>query len=81
MNQDNKDIQYAVEKYKIQPKCEYCGSTEKLKLEDSRTRYFFEGEINAPNDPNRRLLLCLNCAEDHHNYWDDRWDDYYQGLM
>jgi hypothetical protein len=58
--------------------CECCGSREGVRWEDSRTMYHHEpGEP----DPNAPLLLCRDCAEEHHAMWDERWQEYYASRM
>lgn len=74
---DADDVQCAVRKYNIDPKCEFCASTQGLKLESSRTAYPWEGQFDSPDDPNRNKLLCRHCAKEHHEYWDAMWKDYY----
>lgn len=46
--------------------------------EGSRTMYYWNGQ---GRNPNRDVFLCRSCAADHHEYWDDRWSEYYGGLM
>jgi DNA-directed RNA polymerase subunit RPC12/RpoP len=59
--------------------CQYCGRrVPGVERECSRTRYPWNGE---GKDPNRDVYLCRDCAKDHHEHWDDRWADYYSGLM
>jgi hypothetical protein len=81
MNDESSDIAYAIKFYKIKPKCEYCGHLTGLKLESSRTKYFWEGPLDSTNDPNRMRLLCRCCAEEHHSYWNDMWEEYYRGRL
>lgn len=69
-------------------KCEYCGATEGVQLEDSRTAYDttpfdrFDriNKLDEP-DPNAPVLLCRDCAADHHAYWDEMWKDYYASRL
>lgn len=64
--------------------CERCGSLWKVKPESSRTCYHvegIEGRENTPVDPNRDVRLCRPCAEEHHENWDQRWSEYYSGLL
>lgn len=62
--------------------CEHCGTTDgDIKLESSRTMYYFEGVIDSPEDPNHDIMLCRECAAAHHEYWDEMWADYYSGLL
>lgn len=57
--------------------CECCGHTTRtVTMEDSRTMYDWDG---VGEDPNRAKALCSMCAIEHHEYWDDMWDQYYQG--
>lgn len=58
--------------------CERCEETKGVKIEDSRTAYHWDGK---GDDPNRPLLLCRSCANEHHAHWDERWDEYYSGCM
>lgn len=73
--------------------CECCGSTVDVRLEDSRTAYPYEipaptvwdkvldREPEPPPDPNAPVWLCRECAADHHSLWDERWSEYYAGLL
>jgi len=68
--------------------CEYCGCPYGVFLEDSRTayeypdrtRYQIIADIQLP-DPNAPLALCRDCAEEHHEFWDDMWTEYYSGRL
>jgi len=68
--------------------CEVCGSTEGLKWEDSRTcydttpldRFDRINKLDEP-DPNRPVLLCRDCAVEHHSYWDERWSEVYRDRL
>ena len=55
------------------PKCDHCGSTEDVKLEDSRTQRYWNGSGIDPNSP---IPYCRKCAEMHHDYWDAMWEEY-----
>ena len=65
--------------------CSRCGETKGVKLEDSCTAYAPEPltlwtavvHEDKPPDPNAPLLLCRECAEQHHHYWEGMWDEYY----
>lgn len=46
---------------------------ERLKLDG-------EGLGERPN-PNRDLMLCRDCAADHHANWDETWKEYYASLL
>ena len=71
---------------KVHPEgsCECCGKTEGVKAESSRTAYDttpfdrYDRILNedAP-DPNADVMLCRECAEEHHAHWDSMWADYY----
>lgn len=70
--------------------CEYCGGTEGLKLECSRTAYDtsrldkptrlerIADRDDPPEDPNRDKLLCRECAAEHHEFWNDQWNEFYR---
>jgi hypothetical protein len=58
--------------------CEHCGSIWGVKLEPSYTAYYWDG---VGEDPNREVMLCRACAEYHRDYWQERWDEYYAGLL
>ena len=59
-------------------------------MESSRTMYE-EPQLNAwdrirldgdpPPDPNADIPLCRECAAEHHAGWDERWAEYYGGLL
>jgi hypothetical protein len=58
-------------------RCENCGTTDMVELEDSRTCYTHGTIDDGPEDPNRRVALCRDCAKEHHDNWDAMWSDYY----
>lgn len=58
--------------------CMKCGSKEGVKLEDSRTQYEWDGIGEDPNSP---IPLCRECAKEHHEEWDERWQEYYSGRL
>jgi len=60
--------------------CEACGSKVDVRMESSRTMYHYEGKCGSRHDPNRDIGLCRECAEKHHEYWDDRWTEYYNSI-
>lgn len=33
------------------------------------------------DDPNAPVVLCDGCGKDHDAYWDERWEEYYRGLL
>lgn len=59
-------------------RCEYCGSMRGVKLEPGRTAYNYDGPTDTFDDPNRQIGYCRSCAEDHHSYWDAKWEEYHQ---
>jgi hypothetical protein len=68
-----------------------------VRLESSRTAYAFVPprltryerileenfgeELPDSEDPNADIPLCRGCAEDHHKNWNERWAEYYAGLL
>lgn len=58
--------------------CEQCGATKDVHWEDSRTQYSWDG---MGENPNRPRALCPECAKYHHKYWDERWDEYRNGVL
>ncbi len=61
--------------------CMRCAATDGVAVENSRTQYPFDGELNSKDDPNASIPLCRDCAKEHHEYWDSMWADYYNGLL
>jgi hypothetical protein len=55
------------------PTCEYCGSTNLVRLIPGMTAYYWDG---TGEDPNRRRCYCEECAIDHVEYWTDMWAEY-----
>lgn len=37
--------------------------------------------LTSQPDPNAPIPLCRPCAAEHHAEWDERWADYYAGLL
>jgi hypothetical protein len=58
--------------------CAQCGTNKHVRLEPSRTQYHWDGE---GEDPNADVPLCPPCAEEHRAYWNERWEEYYGGLL
>lgn len=58
-----------------------CGACEGL---DSPCKAGVTNKRECPNwpkeDPNAPILLCRECAEEHHANWDNIWADYYAGF-
>jgi hypothetical protein len=58
--------------------CECCDRTADVQWEPSYTAYYWDG---TGEDPNRPVALCRDCEPTHREYWKERWDDYYAGLL
>lgn len=50
----------------------------KVRWRSAMTAYHWEGEGEDPNHP---VLLCEDCAEEYHDYWNEMWADYYASRM
>jgi len=73
--------------------CEQCETTEGVKAVpgmtayatshlEPKTRYdWLNLEFDRPEDPNRDVFLCPDCAEEHVEYWNSMWDEYHRGLL
>jgi hypothetical protein len=61
--------------------CDHCGSLGGVALESARTAYHYEGVRGAPEDPNRPVPLCRECAVEHHAHWDEMWAEYHASLL
>ena len=72
----DEDLKQTAQKYKLELHCEYCKSQKNIKFESARTNSFWEGDIDSPENPNRPLLFCRYCAEEHHAFWDDMLSTY-----
>lgn len=59
-------------------KCMRCERSDGVEIESGRTAYHWDGK---GEDPNRSIPLCRECAKEHHDYWDERWSEYYGGLL
>lgn len=62
--------------------CLECGECEQVsedvKERTAMTAYHWDGTGENPNAP---PVLCDECWGDYHAYWQERWDDYYSGLL
>lgn len=58
--------------------CIRCGTHEGVQMEPSRTAYSWDGR---GKDPNENVPFCRDCAEEHHAYWDEMWNDYYSSRL
>ncbi len=71
--------------------CYGCGSHSEVTLQDARTAYEkprltalerLEYDALEPlPDPNATIPLCPDCAEEHHQHWDDMWAEYYASRL
>jgi hypothetical protein len=64
--------------FNYEKKCFYCGETSGVELESSRTMCPWDGK---GENPNKSIHLCRLCAKEHHEYWNDMWDDYYYSRL
>lgn len=62
------------------PRCERCEDTKGVAMESSRTCYALD-DGRSDRVANRDRSLCRDCAEEHHADWDERWQEYYGGLL
>lgn len=58
--------------------CECCGSTNDVSIAPRMTAYKWDG---TGEDPNKPPALCPRCTEDHIDFWESQWQDYYSGLI
>lgn len=81
----------------IPHKCEQCGTYKGVKRSPARTAYAREtptvwdriraehgGLTPTPTvleDPNPDVWFCPDCMADYHAFWNERWADYYAGLL
>lgn len=47
----------------------------------SMTRYSWDIDKKPIEDPNRDLFLCSDCEKEYNDHWQERWEDYYNGLL
>ena len=50
--------------------CECCGHVGDIVICDSRRM-----------DDRKELNLCVYCAQEHHEYWDEMWKEYWAGRL
>lgn len=67
--------------------CQRCGATEGVVRYHQRTMYPYgsyggkPGEVDGDeNDPNY-VTLCPPCKQENDDYWEERWEEYYRGLL
>lgn len=60
--------------------CQHCGCKKEVIYEPSRTAYYWDKNKEALN-PNAPIPLCRKCAKEHHEHWDEMWENYYSGLL
>jgi len=59
--------------------CECCGTSSPLVAPCcSHTRYVWDG---TGENPNRDRLLCPDCAIEYTEEMEDKWNEYYSGIM
>lgn len=61
-------------KNKVMGKCPYCKKIGRLEKPESMTVY-----VNEKG--NETKFQCKECAQDYREHWQERWDDYYKGLL
>lgn len=60
-------------------RCEGCKrDVEYIVQTPSCTKYCWDGQ---GEDPNRDRMLCITCSEDHLDYWNEMWSDYYSSVL
>ena len=59
--------------------CESCGKPYASYIV-SQTAYPYKGKKNSYKDPNRKLMLCDECAKEYCDYWHEQWNEYYHSL-
>lgn len=61
--------------------CEFCPQTKNIEWIPAMTRYHWDIDKEPLEDPNRSIFLCPRCSSEYNANWQDRWDDYYSGLL
>lgn len=62
--------------------CMYCKINSNLILDCPRmTSYQTDLPYDHPENPNADLQLCPDCAQQHLEEMNDRWAEYYSGLL
>lgn len=60
--------------------CACCGTKVGVTRRQQNTLYKHEGDPGGPDDPNY-VTLCEPCHDDNDAYWQERWQEYYSGLL
>jgi hypothetical protein len=60
--------------------CQACGATSGVIRYHQRTMYRYDGGPGDADDPNM-VTLCPPCRAENDAYWDERWEEYYGGLL
>lgn len=61
--------------------CQRCETTFNVSRRRQNTMYNYdEGEVGDKNDPNF-VTLCEDCHKENDEYWEERWQEYYSGLL
>ena len=58
-----------------------CRNIENIEWVPAMTRYNWDIDKEPLEDPNRDLFLCPTCSKWYSEHWQERWDDYYGGLL
>ena len=59
-------------------KCMRCERSDGVEIESGRTAYHWDGKGRGPEPLDSALP---RVREGHHDYWDERWSEYYGGLL
>ncbi|MCK4499612.1 hypothetical protein KAU11_03895 [Candidatus Babeliales bacterium] len=52
--------------------CRHFGRVSWGSWQSSRTEYHWDGKGSDPNAP---VMLCEECAAEHHAHWDEMWSE------
>lgn len=58
-----------------------CDNKKDVEWMPAATHYYWDVDEDPLNDPNRPIFLCPRCAEEYNTSWQERWDEYYAGLL